>query len=189
MAAKERDYHAEMTVRAREIVEKQPDPARATRKLMREINGDPKWRAGLLEPLCMSAVAVAIAQARHRQRNGLKSEARAFADSEGIPPAYGLPGHFEGDRREIARVEKERTERLLAQWYIGDKPLGDCTGAEVRAEMGRDAAKSAGYVRNVQFYGLLLERVDDGQLVRDAWTDDDAEAVLGSVTAGQEEAA
>ena len=181
------DVNKRMSVRAREIVAKEPDVARAARKLLREVNKDESWRMAVLEPLCLDAVQIVVYQIRHEARVNCKKDATDFVAANNIVVDDGFfrKPNRSGRNLEVGRVlAMEETTGLLNTYMIGSKYLGDCTAGEVRDELARDSAKMGGYARNIKFYGKLLSRADtDEQVIRDLWKEQEVAAVYGSLEA------
>ena len=67
-------------------------------------------------------------------------------------------------------VTADYRKNILNSWMIGDKLLGDVTGAELRQEADNERDLSSGHARNARFYEAVAAIVPADKLVRTVLT-------------------
>lgn len=161
-----------------------------TTEFMQEIAGRPhqaklQWLA--LRAGVSAAVNSELASRRAQFKRAAQVEARvqkarpdtswmrereAYAKLHSIPVtevgAHKLKQTVAEVQSHIEQQAAKRAADILSRWTIGNKLLGDVTGAELERQAALEFSKAAGHKRNAQFYAQLANRTPTMHKLRDA---------------------
>ena len=170
----------------RKLVARFSDVDVVAAKVHDQLRKDDDWSAALLDPMVRDGIHAAIYQGRHAQRNLIKAGSVLITDViekyGEDPPAKGFVGEFKGDVKIVAKVHEALNVGFLSSWYIQNKPLGDCTKAELEREAAEEKAMGDGHYVNVRLYKRIAARLKAASdTVSSVWKDDEARSVLAEV--------
>lgn len=155
---------------ARGIVARNDDAEKAAEKLYAAIMADDR-RDEVIEPLVRIAARALVYDVRSERRSTVK-----------MVPSSDQPVR---DGNVILSAGERLRETFLKSWVVGNKSLGECTGAELREEAERERLAAKGHEQNATFYLALSKAVKDDEQVQSVMDDQTARKAWESVSRGE----